>query len=517
MNVLTGKKPSIPTRRYLAATIIPVALFYFSILFLINNINSQYEFTQKEIKGVSIINQLQGSIIGLQKIRGLSGITLEESHETLKEIKTLQYEFNESLNKLALDDNFRNIVLSSEIYNVKDKIEELFRVNLLNLRSKDLFLEYTNSIAQIKQIMKIAADRSNLTLDPELESYYMMSLITIQFPEIIELLGRVRGKGSALIAGTNSTDEDKGQLQGHLAVLKVGLDNMENTTKIIYTASPALEKQLEEMILKAEEKAIQFIKNTNEAIHGKSSFSPLEYFDTGTEAITAYLAPHKEIDKILTHHLNARAEKLRSIRNMSIAGTVLAAILIIYFASSFYKYNKAIFNKVEIMSITDVLTGLYNRRYMHMIIGQEINRVHRAKKSFSIAILDVDFFKPFNDHYGHLEGDKALIEVARALKEQLKRAGDFVFRIGGEEFCFFFSGESSEATLAAAEDIRLAVEKLGIAHNLSNISYSLTISIGIAYVNKLTNETYSDLMKNADGALYRAKLNGRNQCEMVTL
>ncbi|MDH3974921.1 MAG: GGDEF domain-containing protein [Deltaproteobacteria bacterium] len=517
MSVITGKNLNIPTRRYLAATIIPLALFYSSILLLINNINTQYEFTQKEIKGVSVISQLHNSIIGLQKIRGLSGITLDDTDDIIDEVKTLQYEFNDSLNRITFDDNFQNIVFSGELHSVKNRIDNLFRANSLNTSSDDLFLEYTNSIARLKQIIKIAADRSNLTLDPELESYYMMSLITVQFPEIIELLGRVRGKGSSLIAGTNKRDEETGRLLGHLAVLKVGLENMKNTTKIVYAASPELEKRLQKMIIKAEEKANLFISYTNEAIYGTSRLSPLEYFNKGTEAITAYLAPHREIGRMLTGHLLERADRLRLLRNLSFTGTLIAAILIIYFAFSFYKYNKAIFNKIQHMSITDMLTGLYNRRYMHMIINKEINRVHREKKSFSLAILDVDYFKPFNDNHGHLEGDTALIEVAAALKENLKRAGDFLFRIGGEEFCFFFSGESSKATLAIADEIRASIEKLEIRHRKSAISSFLTISIGIAHSNALSKETYSLLMQKADEALYKAKLKGRNRCEIIHL
>lgn len=515
MRIINRKKLHIPTSRYLAATIIPVALFYFSILLLINNINRQYEFTQKEIKGVSLIGQLHNSIIELQKIRGLSLITLNNSGDLFKEVRRLQHEFNETFKNLTAGESSEKIIFSTELEAVKEKINPLFGSDLMHMNKNRLFIEYTDSIAELKQIIKIAADRSNLTLDPELDSYYMMSLIAVQFPEIIELLGRVRGKGSDIIAGKQITEEEKDQLLAHIAVLRVGLENMKNTTRIIYSVSPELKKHLYNIMNVADRKAKLFIEETIEAIEGTGNLSPTDYFRKGTDTITAYLAPYEIIGKMLTKRLLERADKLRDLRNFSISGTILAALLIIYFAFSFYKYNKDMFEKIQHMSLTDMLTGLYNRRYFHMVIKQEMNRVHRERKSFSLAIVDIDFFKPYNDYYGHLEGDKVIIEVANSLKENLKRAGDFVFRIGGEEFCFFIAGESREATLAIAEEIRKAVEKLAIRHGYSTVSPVLTISIGIVYLNEMGIETYSDLMKAADNALYKAKNNGRNRCEIT--
>jgi len=517
MNIISSNNPSIPTRRYLAATIIPLALFYVSILFLINNINNQYEFTQKEIIGVSVISQLHNSIVNLQKIRGLSGITLKESTKISQEVKTLQYDFNDTFRRLTYDENLEKVLSLSELTDVKDKVNQLFGKDLFSVNRDVLFSEYTDFIALLKQNIRIAADRSNLTLDPELDSYYMMSLMTIQFPEIIELLGRVRGKGSALISGANYSDEERGQLLGHLAVLQVGLESLKNTGSIIYTASPELEKNLHKLIITAELKAALFIYDTKKAISGTSPLSSLEYFNLGTDAIKSYLTPYRMIGELLTKRLHERAHRLHKLRNISISGTLLAAILIIYFAHSFYKSNKVMFERIQTLSITDMLTGLYNRRYMQMVMEQELNRVHRERKSFSLAIIDVDFFKPFNDNYGHLEGDRALVEVAQALKENLKRAGDFVFRIGGEEFCFFFSGESKENTLKIADEIRHTIEKMSINHDMSSISQFLTISIGIAYIDKIYDKPHGELMKNADEALYKAKLSGRNRCEMIQL
>ena len=166
MNGAINKNICIPTRRYLAATVIPVALFYFSILLLINNISNQYEFTKKEIRGVSVISQLHDSIVELQKIRGLSAISLNESNNINEQVKTLQYGFNETFTRLTFDDNLGKIVSPAELEGVKEKVDRLFKRDPFTMNKENLFSEYTETITLLKQTIRIAADRSNLTLDP---------------------------------------------------------------------------------------------------------------------------------------------------------------------------------------------------------------------------------------------------------------------------------------------------------------------------------------------------------------
>lgn len=164
---------------------------------------------------------------------------------------------------------------------------------------------------------------------------------------------------------------------------------------------------------------------------------------------------------------------------------------------------------IEHLSITDELTQLYNRRFFNTKIEEEINRAKRENNSFSLLIMDIDYFKEYNDTYGHQEGDLALAKVAGVLRNYTNRSSDFAFRLGGEEFGIITLLDK-EKVIKFAILIKNEIEKLKIEHEQSVVSKYLTISIGITskeYYN-ISNSTI--LYKEADDALYKAKNNGRN-------
>jgi len=168
------------------------------------------------------------------------------------------------------------------------------------------------------------------------------------------------------------------------------------------------------------------------------------------------------------------------------------------------------------LSITDELSGLYNRRYFNHIIPIELSRAYRDRQMIAFAIFDIDYFKNYNDHYGHIPGDTALQKVARAMKSHFRRSEDLMFRIGGEEFAAFYQCETIEEAITVANNIIQTVENLAIEHKHSGISDVLTVSGGL-YVHKGTEPiTLNDLYRFADRALYRAKENGRN-CVVVDI
>ncbi len=164
---------------------------------------------------------------------------------------------------------------------------------------------------------------------------------------------------------------------------------------------------------------------------------------------------------------------------------------------------------VEYLSITDELTQLYNRRFFNKKIVEELNRAKRENNYFSFLIMDIDYFKQYNDTYGHQKGDIALEKVALVLKKKSNRASDFAFRLGGEEFGIITTLEKDKV-IEFANSIKDEIENLQIEHKTSEVSEHLTISIGI--VSKEGESiTNSDLLyKEADDCLYEAKKLGRN-------
>jgi len=168
--------------------------------------------------------------------------------------------------------------------------------------------------------------------------------------------------------------------------------------------------------------------------------------------------------------------------------------------------------KIEILSITDALTGLFNRRHFDTLFGQQIAIAKRNKENLFFSIMDIDHFKQYNDTYGHQEGGKTLKSVATALKNLFKRPDDYVFRLGGgEEFGVLYFSKPKENSLIHANIVREAVEKLSIIHSGNSASKYVTISMGIYTIVPENIKTEQDIYNLADKALYVAKENGRNR------
>ncbi len=170
------------------------------------------------------------------------------------------------------------------------------------------------------------------------------------------------------------------------------------------------------------------------------------------------------------------------------------------------------FRKVEQMATVDALTGLANRGHFDVQLAKEINRCRRHEHPISLIMCDIDYFKQFNDTYGHVAGDDCLEAVAQALQAEMKRSSDYVARYGGEEFVIILPNTALQDAVVIAERVRVAISDLKIPHSSSKISQSLTMSLGIV-TSFLNNEEIEPekLIKIADHFLYQAKEQGRNR------
>lgn len=158
----------------------------------------------------------------------------------------------------------------------------------------------------------------------------------------------------------------------------------------------------------------------------------------------------------------------------------------------------------------DELTQIANRRHFHEELIAEINRSQRDEMALSVIMLDIDHFKPYNDHYGHQAGDLCLQKVANCMSSQCHRKDDLVARYGGEEFIILLPHTDEEGAAFMADSIRLAVELLKIPHEHSPFGY-ISVSIGVTTVIPNDNMSTTHIIRQADEALYKAKNSGRNQ------
>jgi diguanylate cyclase (GGDEF)-like protein len=163
-----------------------------------------------------------------------------------------------------------------------------------------------------------------------------------------------------------------------------------------------------------------------------------------------------------------------------------------------------VLRRAERNAVTDALTGLGNRHWMQDMFEREVTRAQHSDQSLCLMMVDVDNFKHFNDRYGHIAGDRVLVAVAGALREYL-RPTDLIARFGGDEFAILLPGIDLEQARATAERVREQIAAL----SPPSLSTAVTVSIGVT--ERAQDDDVSSLVERADGAMYGAKMAGRNR------
>ena len=166
--------------------------------------------------------------------------------------------------------------------------------------------------------------------------------------------------------------------------------------------------------------------------------------------------------------------------------------------------------ELEQLSFKDGLTGVANRRMFDSVMELEWHNAKRHRQPLSLIMIDIDYFKQYNDHYGHLQGDDCLKRVSQALDEAATRSRDFLARFGGEEFVLVLPDSDAESAATVAERCRKAIFKLQIPHAKSEVSQLLTISLGVGSVVPGPDDELMDFIETVDKRLYLAKQSGRN-------
>lgn len=167
--------------------------------------------------------------------------------------------------------------------------------------------------------------------------------------------------------------------------------------------------------------------------------------------------------------------------------------------------------ELEELSFKDGLTGVPNRRMLDKVFEEEWMTARRHQQPLSLLVMDIDFFKQYNDCYGHIQGDDCLKQVAKALSSAATRSRDFFARFGGEEFVMLLPETDASAAIKIAERCQQLMMKLQISHQESEVSQLLTISIGLGTIVPSPKDEIVDFVEQVDQALYRAKECGRNR------
>lgn len=191
-------------------------------------------------------------------------------------------------------------------------------------------------------------------------------------------------------------------------------------------------------------------------------------------------------------------------------------IALIVFLSRARKRGAAAEHGLAITAMTDGLTGLCNRRRFEEIFDETWRAAQRHNRPIAVLMIDVDFFKPYNDQFGHLVGDEALAAIADCIHKGTRRDGDVAARYGGEEFIVLLTDATAEQAVEVGENIRaLVLERRAAQHGRADSTPTISLGIAAAVANEGMDR--KELVKAADAALYQAKSNGRNRVELASL
>lgn len=397
-------------------------------------------------------------------------------------------------------------------------------IEALKLRSKLLFLFILITLGLI--FVGIMGYSNTASMKKNLDTLYFGSLVPVI--ELNNILQVYHGRISSTVYKVKNSQISPSQASSEIqdAILKIEQEwamyetHFKRDTELQYVEYAAIE------VVAAND---FFKKMTYEILHQgvvvDSFEARIEYIHNVIKKLINY---EIEIAKYERKKFLTKYEQIVLNIGIILCFTVLGVLVISYYVfksiqkdhtrlevatQKLQRANK----KLENVSYTDVLTSLHNRRYFNFVYDRELKRAKRLKSYITFMMIDIDYFKQYNDTYGHIEGDAALKSVAKVLKDRLKRPSDFVFRLGGEEFGVIVTDIDETNSALLAKDICESVKTSEIIHESSTVSEFLTISIGVVCCKADENLDEEMLIIRADEMLYSAKENGRNGYKITTI
>ncbi|MFA5235122.1 MAG: GGDEF domain-containing protein [Sulfurimonas sp.] len=372
------------------------------------------------------------------------------------------------------------------------------------------FEQITQIVSRFMLFSNSIAYEDMLLIEPDLVLFTLMNNVVFLLPELIEYNGHIRAASSSAKDGSY-TIEQKIHMAIELEKIQENLGKLDYNMGLLKKISQNshFEAGYEKM-LRAQKNIIDFtqielLKEDSSAIEADDIYLRI------TECIGYIIDLHGANLNTLRNNIEDKLEDNTRTSIYILMGAIGLILFIIAVNMVFYLKNREFIEKIEELTITDGMSGLYNRRYFDKVFEDSLRVQQRTKQLLVFIMLDIDFFKQYNDTYGHQAGDEAIKIVSKHLKLSLKRASDKAFRLGGEEFGILSVSMNESEVLAFANSIRTNIENEKIEHKKSKASKYLTISMGVIIVKAGHIESVNHMYKCADRALYEAKENGRNQ------
>jgi len=549
-----------------------IAIAYLFIV-LTNTLQQSIDTARREQAGLAVDQPLLALIQVLQQHEGLAaavqgGASALEPQRAARLAAVSQAALDVDHAMAAHGARLR---LASSWPYLKDQLDNLRR-NAAGMSPQQSRATHAALLANLLAITAKVNNSSQLVLDPVASSYYLMDAATNKLPAALASVGRLRAHGAQVLAAHGIDAQARTAFIGELAVLQVRLEEADAVLRLAQHANPQVAGRITSFARQFDE-AIGAVRDivSRDIVDARFGTDAPRYLsmttaaiDRGYEQTQAVLLPllnellaariaEMEVQRfrsavlagpaflLLFLYLAAGAcmavmSSIRSLRDGAermANGDFLTPIELAardelrHVATSFNHLGeqlsrrdqeahqhadelKTLNRQLETLSTTDGLTGIANRRHFDALLASEWSRAARLQKPLALAMIDVDWFKQYNDHYGHQDGDECLRQVARVLAGCVQRAGDLAARYGGEEFAFIAPNCDAQQARRLATKIQQAFAGLMLPHQRSQFG-RVTVSIGVASKVPQPGDTPHCLVREADQALYQAKEQGRNR------
>ncbi len=483
---------------YLSIIVVPIVGILLITFLLLSDVKQELESTKNQLNGLDIIRDIQENIAYIQKLRGLSLISTPNA-KNKEELGSITLELK--LSSARILDRFKEIGCDLATHEFSSLLKPF-----LTKQSKELSYEELNDI--IDGLINLVANvsyRTNLVLQDDRARFVLVDNAIFLYPRLLELSAQLRANMIALSQNISIGWQNIGVVENRVEELR---------KKANFNCELLKESELGQDLdsicvgmTKNQQGLMDFITS---AIFDKNSIEANEIYTKTTCYLDSMLVAKTATLELLEKELYIKLSKIKSKMVVIIFMSLFAIGFVSLINRIFYLKNRGYIQTIQELSIRDSLTNLYNRRYFDEMCSDYLAIYKRKSINIALMMMDVDFFKQYNDTYGHQAGDKALVAVANALSRSLKRKSDKAFRVGGEEFAILCIVEDKNKIVEFANKIRQSIEDLKIEHKSSYVSQYVTISVGAVVFSSDAPEC-KDMYRHADNALYKAKQSGRNR------
>lgn len=486
--------------------ILPVALLFYTEF---SENNKWTSFTQKERIGLKYNHALRILLEDMMHHRGMSNAYLSGDSSFSDDIKAEHSRIEGDIKAIdLLNKKYGKLLKTGDRWNAFKTLWNKGEYTEYALSPDESFESHTALIKDIISLMSHVGETSNLILDPELTTYYLMNSITFKLPAFVENIGQTRAAGvSAAVTGRY----DEGVKRRFIVLdglIRSSYSEASDRVQKTFESDPGLGGELRKHAdeLKAAMKVYLDMMDIEVVNRDVITIAAADYYKIATKAIdTAFILYDKKsnaLDRLLKSRIN-EYEREKYLFGLSL--TVLSGLFVYVFTGFMRSHARLEISEENFkqLSVTDPLTQIYNRRKFDDRLELEIHRAARFKRPFSVIMFDIDHFKDINDTFGHEVGDETLKTLTNIVSGHA-RATDTFARWGGEEFIILVVETPLEGACLFAEKLRKAIEG-----SASDATGKITCSFGVTEFRETDDIT--SIAKRVDDALYEAKDSGRNR------